>query len=476
MYEEGNKRLSLNWGSLLIKLVILAAIVFIAGWIFIRITGNKTTKNNTLANGNSEYITNINAMKTAAFEYFTASKLPEKVGGTEKLTLAQMINQKSLIDFTNDGKTCDTNSSYVQATKTADGNYALKVSLTCGDKSDFIVTTIEKAEVNNSTNTNTNTNTNSQTNTNSSTNTNTSTNSSTTTTKKPSSTTTNKTSNKTTTKTVTTKTTVTIKLNGTITTDKNNNNNNDTPITTGKTTYYKLVKYSPWKSGYEYGSNVENKQEKVGIADYCKKTTKTYYTTGYITEAAVNNSSWNYELQLTDIDPDEVAYIKLDSRSYFSSSSLTDYRAYMNRRDKDLYMTGNNGYYNVYFNSASDFRTSSLKSSNFTFGVGQINYSNSLDAYRTTVTINFRNKNGVTPYYDSKVGYVYFIPLKFNVQVAYKDDCVTDTTDNWSDHVNTTVINQRSKTMWVHRTYEYTWSKDKNLSGWEYTGISKEVE
>ena len=146
MYEEGNKNLSLNWGSLLIKLVILAVIVFLAGLIFTKVTG-KNSSSNTLASSNSDYITNISTMKTAAFEYFTKSKLPEKVGGTEKLTLAQMVNQKLLIDFTNDGKVCDTNSSYVQATKTADGNYALKVSLTCGKQSDFIVTTIESADI-----------------------------------------------------------------------------------------------------------------------------------------------------------------------------------------------------------------------------------------------------------------------------------------------------------------------------------------
>ena len=40
MYEDGKKSLSLNWGSLAIKLVILAVIVFIAGWIFVKVTGN----------------------------------------------------------------------------------------------------------------------------------------------------------------------------------------------------------------------------------------------------------------------------------------------------------------------------------------------------------------------------------------------------------------------------------------------------
>ena len=60
MYEDGKKSLSLNWGSLAIKLVILAVIVFIAGWIFVKVTGNSSTKSsNTLADSNSEYINNI---------------------------------------------------------------------------------------------------------------------------------------------------------------------------------------------------------------------------------------------------------------------------------------------------------------------------------------------------------------------------------------------------------------------------------
>ena len=93
MYEEGNKNLSLNWGSLLIKLVILAVIVFLAGLIFTKVTG-KNSSSNTLASSNSDYITNISTMKTAAFEYFTKSKLPEKVGGTEKGITAIQVDIK----------------------------------------------------------------------------------------------------------------------------------------------------------------------------------------------------------------------------------------------------------------------------------------------------------------------------------------------------------------------------------------------
>ena len=96
MYEEGNRKLSLNWGSLVIKLVILAVVVFIICLIVTKVTGNKGNSDNSLATGNTDYITNITAMKDAAFEYFTPSKLPEQVGSTEKLTLSQMLNQKML--------------------------------------------------------------------------------------------------------------------------------------------------------------------------------------------------------------------------------------------------------------------------------------------------------------------------------------------------------------------------------------------
>ena len=64
--------------------------------------------------GDNEYITNINTMKDAAFEYFTVSKLPENIGGTAELTLGQMVNQKLLIDFTNDGDICDLDESYIE--------------------------------------------------------------------------------------------------------------------------------------------------------------------------------------------------------------------------------------------------------------------------------------------------------------------------------------------------------------------------
>lgn len=496
MYEDGNKRLSLNWGSLAIKLVILAAIVFIAGWIFVKVTGNGSTKSsNTLASNNSEYINNINTMKTAAFEYFTKSKLPEKVGATEKVTLAQMINQKLLIDFTNDGKTCDTNSSYIQTTKTADGNYALKVSLTCGEQSDFIVTTIEdttcdsngtctvdSSKINTDvidTDAGTNTSNNSsgsKSNTGSSShknNTSTSNTSSNTTTSNgngygSSSTTSTSSSTKT---TVTT--TVTVKINCSSgccqTSCSNNNNNNNSQPSTSKVRYYKYVKWTDWKDGYSTAAEAENKKLTVKYNYYCKECIKTYYSTSYI-GTSKNSGTYNYELQFMDLpsDAQNVAIVN-NSKSYFSNSN-TDYQAYINARG-NLYMTGNDGTRNVAISNATAFRASSLKSNNFRFSVTGAYYNSSVAHWAAGVTINYYNISGITPYYANNLkANVIFVPFKFNVTYTRPSACTWDLDSNRSKYNGYMITDSKQEYTWKHRVPQYTWSKETSLSGYTYTG------
>ena len=493
MYEDGKKSLSLNWGSLLVKLVILAVIIFIAGWIFVKVTGNNSSGNkNTLADNNSEYINNINTMKTAAFEYFTKSKLPEKVGATEKVTLAQMINQKLLIDFTNDGKTCDTNSSYVQTTKTADGNYALKVSLTCGDESDFIVTTIEKDSCENSTckadtensakevDTKKDTTTNKETNsssTNTSKNTNKS-NSNTTTTN------TNKSNSSSASASTTTKTTVTTKVtikisctNGCCQTNCNNSadtkKEEKTDTTPTKVRYYKYIKYSDWSKGYSNASNAENKKQTALVTtyNYCKEYEKTYYTTSYVTDWT-NVGKYSYEVQFTDLpsDVNDVAVVN-SSKSYFGSST-SDYQAYINSRGA-LYMTGNTGKNDSRVTNAYTFRNSSLTKNNFGFTVSGAYYNKSQKYWATTITINYKNLNGVTAYYDSNLKTnVYFVPLKFDISYSRDNTCIRDYESNKSKYTNYSMSDPKTEaeTTWMHRTYEYTWSKETKLDGYTYTG------
>ena len=141
MYEEGKKHLDINWGSLIIKLLIFALVIFLACWIFSKIANSKktNTKNNGVAqtttttkNPEDDFETNLDKMKSVAYEYFTKSRLPEKVGSTEKLTLEEMLDKKLLLDFTDNGKSCDLKDSYIQATRTLEDNYALRINLTCG--------------------------------------------------------------------------------------------------------------------------------------------------------------------------------------------------------------------------------------------------------------------------------------------------------------------------------------------------------
>jgi hypothetical protein len=138
MYEESNRNILSGWLGFILKLVLLAIFVFILCWLFTRNSGNKVVLEK------NYFGENITSMKEAAMEYYTSSKLPAKVGETKKISLNEMLNQKLLVDFTDNGKQCNTSESYTQVTKTADNNYALKVSLTCGKESDYIVTTIEK--------------------------------------------------------------------------------------------------------------------------------------------------------------------------------------------------------------------------------------------------------------------------------------------------------------------------------------------
>ena len=563
MYEEGNKRLSLNWGSLLIKLVIIAILVILACWVFIRITKNNNGSS-TLATTDTEYINNVSAMKTAAFEYYTAKNLPEKVGETEKLTLAQMINQKLLIDFTNNGKTCDTNSSYVQTTKTSDGNYALKVSLNCGKKEDFIVTTIENKELNcpevtkcniketeevknNSTATNTSSNATKTSTNNTSTNIASNNTSATNTTKASTSNNTAAANNTTTTKTTTTTTTTTIKVNIsciTCTTDTKNDDKTVWPgvmyvvkfdlnggkgsidnqeVTAGKTVskpadptrvgytfvewqldgktydfsapvtgnitlkaiwkentktrYYEYVKYGDWVDGYLTGNNIENRYNDVTSYNYCKETTKTYYTSSYVTDWTDKNSSYSYEYQMLDLDPTKIAEgtigVVASSKSYFNNNNLADYNNYLAAKNAGvMYMTGNTGKGDSSLTNAGQLKTSSLTSKNFTFNISGAYLQGG--TYRTTITINYKNNNGVTPYYDSKLGYnVYAVPVKFDVSFAYNSDCIRDYAGNekyYSNRGYTSISNPQITQRWQHRTITTTWSSDSNLSGWTKTG------
>ena len=435
MYEEGKKRLNINWGSLIIKLLILALVIFLACFIFSKITNHKKNNtNNTVANNNNntttnttnDFTTNITTMKNAAFEYFTKSKLPEKVGSTEKLTLGEMLDKKLLIDFTDNGKACSLDNSYIQATRTLEDNYALKVNLECGKKSDYILANIEKEKicVNNSCNNNTsntvdNNKNNSSSNNNSNSNSNNNSNSN-----KNNNSSSNNSGKKTTTTTTTTTVTVKIKcINGCCnccTTCDNNNNN-----TTKKVRYYEYVKWSNWSEGYSSDAKAENKKEDATTYNYCKQYEKEYYTSGFKT--SVNNLNYNL-------------------------------------------MGSNAGSQYIDINNASELRYHSLSRNNFTYSLGDAKQDSGQRDWMVPVTINYYNANGVKAYTSTKFGNMYFTPVKFSIKYTKESGCQRDLESNSNKYKGYAKLDANTTSKWMHRTLEYKWSKESSLEGFTKTG------
>ena len=82
---------------------------------------------------------NVGEMKDAAISYFTTDRLPQKEGDSVTLTLQQMLDMKLLLPFKDkNGKTCDTQKSYVTLTK-KENEYEMKVNLKCSEEEDYII-------------------------------------------------------------------------------------------------------------------------------------------------------------------------------------------------------------------------------------------------------------------------------------------------------------------------------------------------
>ena len=87
----------------------------------------------------SVFSNNINSMKDAAKSYFTTERMPSETGKSSKMTLQEMLDQNLILPFTDkDGNACDTKKSYVKVTK-GDTEYELKVSLTCGSETKYVI-------------------------------------------------------------------------------------------------------------------------------------------------------------------------------------------------------------------------------------------------------------------------------------------------------------------------------------------------
>lgn len=429
MYDNKTKN-SINWRPYFIKggIVLSIAILF---FIIISLFSN-TSK--VITFNNEDYRSHLNTMKESGFEYFTSNQLPENIGESTTITLEQMINQKLIIDFTDNGEICSLTESYIKATKTNDSNYALKIQLECGDIKDYIVTAIEEIDCSvdcevqqnesNTTDNNLSSNNSNSSDNNSS---GTTSNGSTNTDSNVSVNVTNKVYNFT-----------------TILPCTNCDDNNDS-----KTTYY------------HYKRNV-NKYTYTA----CEYEHKSYYTTSYV-DSSSSSKSYTYTLSLNDLSNVNLNSVKVQS-SYFGTD-LTDYNAYISSRDQYISMDGlTTNSYNVYMQNASDFRNSSLKNSNFTYSVGNVYLSS--NSYKVDVKINYYNGLNVTSYYGNNINkYVYFAPVKFVLSYANTSTCIDKNT--YESTYNTYVNNSNYYVYNVKTTtdIEYISSTTKlnSSDGWE---------
>lgn len=136
MYEEKSRRsIQINWKSLLIKLGILLVVIFLIIWI-VSLFNNDDVPSN--------FDQNMQSMRNAAIEYFTGSKLPSEVNGTNYISLQEMFDQNLLIEFQDEnGNDCDTQNSYAEITKISDEDYRIEVKLVCPNESDTIINTVQ---------------------------------------------------------------------------------------------------------------------------------------------------------------------------------------------------------------------------------------------------------------------------------------------------------------------------------------------
>ncbi len=475
MSEE--RRYGINWVDLIIKIILVVLFVLLICWLF------PMPKLDTFYD--QVFNNNIQTMKEAARNYYTTDRLPSSIGETNTMSLKQLIDNKLILEFKDkDGNTCDTTNSYVQVTKTLDSEYALKVQLTCGDESDYIIDTIGcngtclLSEVNNTSNVSSVSDTaNDSDNSYSYSSTG---NGKNTTYYYPVVGATNSNSSNTT--TTTTTTTKTYKYYSSIKNSSSSSSSSSSTNLGSKKLYYqhaKIVKkYGDWIEGYKTGSNIDNKTESVKYYYYTNNSSNTsaYRTSSYVDSNDLRSGyKYSYELQLIDI-PSSTTNVSITTDRFFNTN---DYSLYLKNSNTNLYMTGNDMLANSSNNSATIMRNASLKSGNFTYSLSNPYKSNGV--WRVKVTITLKNRIGVNPYYDAKLGKsLYYVPVYFKVSYNSKSNKILDTEANAYKYSGYTRSYAYTKTVHYYRyitqTTDYNqikWSTSRNLSGYKFTGVTK---
>ncbi len=133
------KEYRISWLKIVGITVLIAVVIIIICLLYPK-------KDNTMLTQQT-YINNITLMKDAGFEYFSGSRLPQEIGDSERISLDEMLARNLLPEFLDEeGNSCNTGDSYIEATKTLDNEYEMSVYLSCNNKSDYIVTSISDVE------------------------------------------------------------------------------------------------------------------------------------------------------------------------------------------------------------------------------------------------------------------------------------------------------------------------------------------
>lgn len=432
MYEE--KEYNFNWVSLFIKVVIFVVFILLAVWLISRITFKDEDE------ANATFSDNLQMMKNVALEYFDGENLPENDGDKVKLTLRQMIDMGLISEFTSDGESCDTEDSYAEAEKT-DDYYTIKVNLKCGDKEDYIYTTLgtqECADCDNiigqidTSDDNDNT------------------------TNKD-----DKTEDKVDDDKVATndekKDESTSNNSGNSSSGSNNNQSNNN----GKKIYY------------EYAKLVTG-TKKVSYSTYCKIEYKDYYSIPYVSSSSGNSMS--YTLRLMNL-PSNISNVSIVKKS--GLRTYNDFSNAYNRNEDDLEMLNDNANANTSSlgGSVSRFQNSSLKAtdnggSNFNFTLSTPYKSGYY--YYVKVNMNIKNTSGVTPFYDSYLKRnIYFVPIHFQVKYTNRGNCYDTSTNEVKSGYSLIGTKVKNETYTYADTNQTKWSTATSLDGYKATGNSE---
>ena len=135
MYDERREHFSIR--DVILQILLVVLFVFIMIWLFP--TKNYLKDNNQVDN-NELYVNYITSMTEAAKDYFTVSRMPNKVGDSVKLTLKDMLEQKLILEIGGNAS-CDLEKSYIEVTK-MDVDYQLRVELSCAEYSNYVLVTM----------------------------------------------------------------------------------------------------------------------------------------------------------------------------------------------------------------------------------------------------------------------------------------------------------------------------------------------